>query len=155
LEDIIKAEGVNATPDGVKALIRLAKGDMRKVLNVLQATHVAFSVVSEETVYACTGNPLPVDIQNIISWMLNLDYSNAYKKTKALQTDKGLALQDILRDVHVYLSHMQLNDDTLIELYSRLADIEYRLTKGASDKIQLAAMVAAFQIARHSITAES
>jgi len=124
---------------------------MRKVLNVLQATQMASSVVNEETVYACTGNPLPKDIQTIITWMLNQDFNQAFNNTKEMQGEKGLALQDIIRDVHVYLSHVDLHDDVLIDLYTKLAEIEYRLSKGASDKIQLGALVAAFQIARTSI----
>jgi len=132
-------------------LIRLAKGDMRKVLNVLQATQMASNIVNEETVYACTGNPLPKDIQHIITLMLNEDFNEAFGKTKAMQTEKGLALQDIIRDMHMYLSHIDLHDEVLIDLYSKLAEIEYRLTKGSSDKIQLGALVAAFQMARNSI----
>jgi len=154
LLEIIKAEKVNATPDGIKALIRLARGDMRKVLNVLQATHMACSVVNEENVYSCTGNPLPKDIQNVLQWMLNEDFTQAFNKVRTIQTDKGLALQDIIRDIHVYLSHMELHDDVLIDLYSKLADIEYRLSKGASDKVQLGAVVGAFQVARNAITGE-
>lgn len=36
LEEVIEAEKVQATPDGVQALLTCAQGDMRKTLNVLQ-----------------------------------------------------------------------------------------------------------------------
>ena len=45
---------VNITEDGKQALLRLAKGDMRRALNILQATHAAFDLVNENNVYSCT-----------------------------------------------------------------------------------------------------
>lgn len=72
---------VNATEDGIQALLTLAKGDMRKILNVLQATSMAYDVVNEENVYLCTGNPLPADIRKIVNWLLNEDFTSAFEST--------------------------------------------------------------------------
>ncbi|TMW42020.1 hypothetical protein DOY81_012902 [Sarcophaga bullata] len=41
LDKIITLENLNVTEDGKKALMTLSKGDMRKVLNVLQSTSMA------------------------------------------------------------------------------------------------------------------
>ncbi len=35
---IVAQEGVNITPDGMRAVIKLSDGDMRKCLNVLQVS---------------------------------------------------------------------------------------------------------------------
>lgn len=40
---------------------------------------MAFETVTEETVYTCTGHPLKSDIANILDWMLNLDFTTAYR----------------------------------------------------------------------------
>lgn len=45
----------------------------------LQSTNMAFGKVTEETVYTCTGHPLKTDIANILDWMLNQDFTTAYK----------------------------------------------------------------------------
>jgi replication factor C subunit 3/5 len=47
VKDIIASESANVTDDGFKAVIRLGCGDMRRVLNVLQATHTSYPVVDE------------------------------------------------------------------------------------------------------------
>lgn len=44
-----------------------------------QSTSMAFGKVTEETVYTCTGHPLKSDIANILDWMLNQDFTTAYK----------------------------------------------------------------------------
>lgn len=56
LDHVITVENLNVTSDGMKALVTLANGDMRKALNILQSTSMAHSEVNEDTVYTCTGN---------------------------------------------------------------------------------------------------
>lgn len=46
------------TDDGREALLTLSGGDMRKVLNILQSTSMAFDVVNEENVIICSSNIL-------------------------------------------------------------------------------------------------
>ncbi|KAG8597875.1 hypothetical protein GDO81_002417 [Engystomops pustulosus] len=103
LEHVVQLENVDITPDGMKALVTLSSGDMRRALNILQSTNMAYGRVSEDTVYTCTGHPLKVDIANILDWMLNKDFTTAYKQIMELKTLKGLALHDILTEVHVYV----------------------------------------------------
>ena len=40
---------------------------------------MAFSVIDEAAVYACTGKPLERDIASIMEWMLNESFSSAYQ----------------------------------------------------------------------------
>ncbi|XP_063613930.1 replication factor C subunit 5-like, partial [Penaeus indicus] len=79
LNHVIEEESVQVTEDGKKALLALSGGDMRKVLNILQSTAMAYKEVSEDNVYTCVGHPLRSDITNIINWMLNEDFQLAYK----------------------------------------------------------------------------
>lgn len=69
---------VKITEDGKKALLTLANGDMRKVLNVLQSTWLAYKNVTEDNVYNCVGHPLKTDIENILKWLLNDDVKSTY-----------------------------------------------------------------------------
>lgn len=64
---------ITVSEDGKKALMTLAGGDMRKVLNVLQSTWMAYKDVTEDNVYTCVGHPLKIDIQNIVNWLLNTE----------------------------------------------------------------------------------
>lgn len=64
---------LKVSEDGKKALIKLANGDMRKVLNVLQSTWMAYKDITEETVYLCVGHPTPNDIKTIINWLMSVE----------------------------------------------------------------------------------
>lgn len=127
---------------------------------------MAFDVVNEESVYMCTGNPLPRTVRKIAKWLLNENYQTAYDSMDSdslspankppeilsIQQAQGLALQDILRDIHGYLGGVQLPDPLLIPLYKKLAEIEYRLDGGGDDKLQLGALVSIFQIIREEVS---
>lgn len=152
LQHVITEEGVEVTEDGMKALVTLANGDMRRALNILQSASMAYDVVSEDNVYTCVGHPLRRDVENIVNWLLNETFTTAYNNILQMKTVKGLALQDILTEVHTYIHRVDLPLNVQIHLLVKMADIEYRLASGTSERIQQSALVAAFQSARDLIS---
>ncbi|KAI4485158.1 PREDICTED: replication factor C subunit 5 [Polistes canadensis] len=148
LNEVIELENLKVMEDGKQALMTLCNGDMRKVLNILQSTWLAFGSVTEETVYSCVGHPLPVDIKNIANWLLNESYELSYCKIQDLKIKKGLALQDILTELHLFVHKIEFPDYILIDLIIKMAEIEKRVAVGCSEAIQLNALVAAFHQAR-------
>lgn len=54
---------------------------------MLQSCHMAFDNVSEEAVYACTGNPMPRDIEQVVNWLFNeplTDTFNSEHRTRSI-----------------------------------------------------------------------
>lgn len=120
-------QSLNVTDDGKKALMTLSKGDMRKVLNVLQSTSMAFEVVNEDNVYTCVGHPLRRDIERILETLLSSkSFEQAYDgnfvisiienassqhklslqytlEIQSIKSVKGLALDDILTELHLFI----------------------------------------------------
>lgn len=137
------------TEDGKKAILELSNGDMRKVLNILQSTWLAFKNVTEENVYTCVGHPFKSDIENIVKWLLNEDIKTCYKNILELKTIKGLALTDIVTEIHnSYVHRIEFPPDMLRDLLIDLADMEYHLSKSTKENIELTALIAAFSEVR-------
>ncbi|XP_060596174.1 replication factor C subunit 5-like [Ruditapes philippinarum] len=155
LEHVIRAEGVNISPDGMQAVVTLANGDMRKSLNILQSCFMAYDEISEDSVYMCVGHPLRKDIENIMYWILNENFTTAYNNLMNLKTAKGLALQDILTEVHQYVHKVDLPMHVRLHLLEKMAEVEYRLSSGTNEKIQLSSLIAAFQVTRDMIVEEA
>lgn len=86
--------------------------------------------------------------------MLNSDYTPAYTAINELKADKGLALQDIVREVHLFVVRLGLSAETTMRLLVQLADMEARLLQAASERIQLSALVGAFQLVRDAETVD-
>ena len=135
------------TQDGREALMKLACGDMRRALNILQAVHTGYPQCNEQTVYACTGSPQPADMARVLNWLMTLDFSSALQNIVSLKQDKGLALADMLTELNALVNTIELPNASLIYLIDKLSLIEYNLAAGGNENIQLNATVAAFRIA--------
>lgn len=89
---------------------------MRKVLNVLQSTWLAYKNVTEDNVYTCVGHPLKTDIENIVKWLLNNDFQTTYKSI--LNEKVFLPLPFLYFWVMLYLYLLTINLDPSLFLYS-------------------------------------
>ncbi|PCH36344.1 nucleoside triphosphate hydrolase protein [Wolfiporia cocos MD-104 SS10] len=145
LNGVIEAEGVKLTEDGKQALLKLSKGDMRRALNVLQACHAAYDLTGEAEIYNCTGNPHPSDIETVVNSMLSDDFTVSYKMISALKIERGLALPDLLNGAYEYIETIDFKPHVRVYLLDFLATTEHRLSTGASEKIQLTALLGAFK----------
>ncbi|XP_053204846.1 replication factor C subunit 5-like [Panonychus citri] len=145
---IVSKEKVNITEDGRKAILELSGGDMRKVLNLLQSTHLGFDVVDELNVYLCCGQPLKADIESVLECLITMSFKDSQRRLITIQKEKGIALQDILSQIHLAVHKIDLPLITKIEILRKMANIEYYISSGANETLQLSALVAAFQPAR-------
>jgi len=68
---------------------------------------------------------------------------------------KGLSLQDILTEVHLYVHKIELPSSVRIHLLIKLSELEQRLMSGTSEKLQLSSFLSAFQVTREMIKAEA
>ena len=127
---------------------------------------MAYPEVNEENVYLCTGNPLPSDIKDILTATLNESFADAHAGAWSLASSsffcekltllavqrmkalKGLALSDILRELHLYVLRLKLLDEQRLPLIVRLAELENNLACGANERLQLTGLIAAFQAVR-------
>ncbi|CAK8692773.1 unnamed protein product [Clavelina lepadiformis] len=153
LEFVIKEEEINVEENGMKAVVTLATGDMRKALNILQSTSMAHDKVTEDTVYTCTGHPKRNDIEDILEWILNKDFTTAYRNVMRLKTEKGMALQDILEEIHTYVHKIDFPTEIRIHLLDKMAEIEDRLAAGTNERLQTGSLVSAFQQAKNMVPA--
>lgn len=152
VKEIADEEKVKLDDNGLDALLRVGKGDMRRILNVLQSSHMAATAsgaeqVDEDAIYANTGAPHPSDIANLWEWLKGDDLRVCVSKVESLKTTKGLALSDILAELLIYARKSDMAAKAKVYLYEQWADIEQRLAIGGSEKINTMALIASCRIA--------
>lgn len=162
LREIAQAEGVSTkvTDDAIDTVISLCEGDMRKCVNLLQAVvlssagegGVVTQTIDAEAVYVCAGAPRPTDIQAIVEAGLKEHLREAYASIQIVKTEGGLALVDIVRRVSDLLMQLELSQTASAFALKQLADIEYRLSNGTSEQMQLGALVGCLQLLRMGIS---
>jgi len=151
LEHVAKCEGVELTADGAKAIVTVGNGDMRKVLNIFQTTFMGHqSRVDAQAVYDSTGVPPPADIDRFVRTLMNgsVSFAAGLRSLQELLRSKGYAVDDFLQLMHRQLLEIDLPQAQRLQLTIALADIDWRLKQGGSERVQLAAIVGAFHEAR-------
>ncbi|CAD5212365.1 unnamed protein product [Bursaphelenchus okinawaensis] len=148
LDFVVKNEGLSVTEDGKKALFELSGGDMRKILNVLQSTYLAFGEVTEKNIYACVGQPNPEIIKKIIHSAMNDSGEEAIRTIKRLLKENALSMADVLENMADLVLATGFKENIAAHLIMELSKIQVNVTMGASENLQMNAMVAAFVCAR-------
>ncbi|XP_022668076.1 replication factor C subunit 5-like isoform X1 [Varroa jacobsoni] len=146
IKHVIAEESVKISSTGIDAIIELSEGDMRKSLNILQSAFMAFAskneVITEDEVYQCVGAPQKSTIAEIMGTLMNDDVTTAYNKVLSIKQGKGLSMQDIVGRVHLFIASLDLKSQVKVFIFSKLGEVEKRLTVGTSENIQLASLVA-------------
>ena len=139
---IASKEKVTIQPDGLDALIYVCGGDMRRAVNYLQASATLGKDITEDVVYRITGKINPLEIQSLLKAALAQEFMVAKRKLDEFFTMYGLSGRNIVRQCHQEVFKLEIDERIKLEIIKLLAEIEFRLSQGATEEIQLNAMLA-------------
>eukprot|EP01062_Namystynia_karyoxenos_P002782 TRINITY_DN10984_c0_g1_i1.p2 TRINITY_DN10984_c0_g1~~TRINITY_DN10984_c0_g1_i1.p2 ORF type:complete len:403 (+),score=136.01 TRINITY_DN10984_c0_g1_i1:93-1211(+) len=156
LSEISEAEGHPFSDQGLAAVYRLSCGDMRRALNIMQGAVMARSSdsgpVKEDEVYEATGSPSPAVIREVVEALVNRPVTDASQELARIMTEKGVALSDIVREVHPWLVKMDVPLDVKCWALEQLAELEYQLAFSCDDRLQSGGLVGVMQLVRLAAT---
>ncbi len=152
---IAQAEGVQVTDDGIKSILKLGRGDMRRILNVLQSASLTFATIDSRAVHMTTGDPLPEDIQYLVKVLLGQRFQDCVEAVDKMRNERGYSLVDIVREIHDVVKTIDLPRKARILVQADLADIEHRLCVGCFDRMHVPALVGSFIEAREIVVASA
>lgn len=147
MNKVLISEQLKMSEDAKEALLKLSGGDMRRVLNVLQACKATLDdpqheEITQDTVYDCCGAPRPSDLETILQSILNDDWTTAYYTLNKVRSAKGLALIDLIEGFVDILENYEMKvEEARISILTQLSDIEYAISKGGNDRIQGSAVI--------------
>ena len=151
MKKIAEAEVVKVTPEGMGAIVYVARGDMRKAINALQAASLMGGEVTEETIYQITATARPEQIRDLMKTALAGNFTQARSLLDDLLLVQGLSGEDVIIQIHrqtlSLLDSHELSGPTLVRLMDRIGEIDFRMTEGANERIQLEALLAYFALA--------
>ncbi|MBN1323474.1 MAG: replication factor C small subunit [Methanotrichaceae archaeon] len=147
---IAEREGLKVTADGMAAIRYVARGDMRKAINALQAAALQGDEVDSETIYTITAMAKPEEIKGLITSALKGDFTGARSLLDELLLVNGLSGQDVIVQIHREMIDLDLPNQLKVNLVDRIGEIDFRLTEGANERIQLEALLAYFVLAGSS-----
>ena len=103
--------------------------------------------VDEETIYQITSTAKPEEIKSFIRTALSGDFLGARTILDDLLLSKGLSGQDVVVQIHrAMLDLDDIGDRDRVKLIDRIGEIDFRMTEGANERIQLEALLAYFAL---------
>ena len=146
LKRIARAEKLTLEEDAVKAIIYMSEGDMRRAINVLQAAATVKRKVDMKSVYDVSASARSEDVREMLEAALAGKFEDARSKLISMLIDQGLSGEDILQQVHREILGLEIPEPTKVKLMDKVGEVDFRLTEGANERIQLEALLAHFSL---------
>lgn len=137
-------EKLKINDEGVKALLYVAEGDMRKAINVLQSASISGEEIVGNTIYEVTGYAQPEFIIEMVELAFKGKFLESRNKLDVLLIDEGFSGKDVVYQIHKSLFDIGLPKKVMLEMSYITGEIDFRVSEGANDKIQLDALLSWF-----------
>ncbi len=144
-KEISHAEKIKISESGLKAVAEIARGDMRKAINLLQTAAASKSgEISEKAVFEIAAKARPADVREMLDAAVKGDFVEARKKLLDLVVGQGLSGEDLIAEIHRQIFDLRISEEDKVKLIEKTGEYDFRLSEGASDLIQLEALLAQF-----------
>ncbi|GMM55310.1 replication factor C subunit 4 [Maudiozyma humilis] len=140
LLEIIKAEDVKYTNDGLEAIIFTAEGDMRQAINNLQSCVAGHGLVNGDNVFKIVDSPHPLIVKKMLM-APSLDESITHLRDELWS--KGYSAVDIVTtSFRVTKTLYEIKEQKRLEMIKEIGITHMRILEGVGTYLQLASMLA-------------
>lgn len=151
LKYIAEKEKVILSEDGVKAILEICEGDMRKAINTLQAAAALGKKVEAKTVYAVLGRAHPEEVRELIRIALGGKFVEARDKLRSMLVEYGLSGSDIVKQIHSEALKLDIPEGWKPKLADAIGEVDFHISQGADEEVQLSALLARLVLAGEQI----
>ncbi|AYV76169.1 MAG: replication factor C small subunit [Terrestrivirus sp.] len=158
VKQIAQKEKINVMESGIDAMIKISKGDMRRVINILQSTSLSYDIVDNNAVIRCTGYISSEHIDIILRSLINDSFEQSHNLVDNIKKQYSYTLGDILTEISNilidYISNKTINinnidvnkmsEENCLKILEQIREIEFNLTTCTTDTIQTAAFIGIF-----------
>jgi len=139
---IAKDESFEINDAAIDALYYISEGDCRKTENILQSCAAVTDKITEKVVYSIGSTARPKEIRKILELALSGKFIEARKELLDVMLNYGLSGTDVVKQVQKEVLDIDIEEKVKMELIAFCGEVEFRLTEGSDEYIQLEAMLA-------------
>ena len=136
LMQICKKENVTYEENGIKALIFIAQGDMRRAINNMEAIYNSFRIITEENVYKLCHQPHPSQLIQLIHSCAGKNIKEAIINYNALK-ERGFCNSDILQTLVAVLKSVTIDESLRINYIKIISDTYIVINEGLDTNLQM------------------
>ncbi len=152
INNIVQYENIHITEEAKDTIIEFSKGDLRKLLNILQITYMSYPEgINEDNVYESSGLPLKEHIQKILNILMNDTFEESFKKIKKIIFENSYNLQDIVMLIFENIKKYDIDKEIIKNIYIKLSEIEYKVSINSNENAQIGYLISIFMKTRQTI----
>ena len=128
-----------------KALFEVSEGDVRRLTNIMQscfALKKEGEYITVEDVYSMASVAKPKEILDVLQTAVTGNFIESRKKLLNVMLDYGLSGLDIIKQIQKEIWNLKVDDRKKVELVDKCGEIEFRMTEGSDEYLQLESFLA-------------
>jgi replication factor C small subunit len=139
---IAKKEALSVDENAKEALFNISQGDCRKLENVMQSCASLSQSITENSVYSMASFAKPEEVTKILRLALDQKFEQAREELLKTMLKYGMAGTDIIKQIQTEIWALSIDDAKKAALIDKCGEIEFRMTEGSDEFIQLEALIA-------------
>jgi len=143
---IAESENLEIDDAAKAALFEVSSGDCRRMENILQSCAAMESKITEELVFSMASVAKPKEVQEILELAIKNKFIDARNKLLDTMLRYGLSGQDIIKQIQKQVIELDIDDRMKVKLIDKCGEIEFRMTEGSDEYLQLEALLANFTL---------
>ena len=147
LNKIAEKEKLKLSQDALDAIYESSEGDCRRAINLLQATASISLDINAEMVNMIAASAKPAGVRISLDYALAGDFLNARDKLLETMLKDSIAGTEIIKAIQKEIWNLQIEPEIKVRLTEKAGEIEFRMTEGADEFVQLQSLLASFVLA--------
>jgi len=146
IENIEGKEKLKIDSKAKEALFEISEGDCRKLENILQSCAALDEKITEELVFSMASIAKPAEVKDILELAVKNRFIDARNKLLDIMLKYGLSGQDIIKQIQKQILDLNIDDRMKVHMIDKCGEIEFRMTEGSDEYLQLEALLANFTL---------
>ncbi|MBD3354626.1 replication factor C small subunit [Candidatus Woesearchaeota archaeon] len=141
IEKIAAEENLKISDKAKEALYVISDGDCRRVENILQSCASISDNITEEVVFSLASVAKPKEVKEFLEMALENKFIEARKKMLDVMLNYGLSGLDVVKQIQKEIWKLEIDGRKKMDLVDKCGEIEFRMTEGSDEYIQLEALL--------------
>ena len=147
INKISHKEKLEIDDDALETLNEASEGDCRKAINILQTTASISMKINAEMINMILSSAKPRDIRVVLDYALTGDFIKARDKLLDVMLTQSISGTDMVKEIQKEVWNLEIEPEIKVKITEKIGEIEFRMTEGSDEFIQLQALLASFVLA--------
>ena len=153
INQIIINENINISHDTIDILYKITKGDLRKIINLLQRASNLNKNITADTIFNISGNISPIQINYL--WNIITNKETSYQDILTLSQkfwNDAYSTTALLNDIFKKIINCnKISDNVKENLLIKISNIDYSINDNANEFIQLIRLFSSIKNIYHNL----